>query len=140
MSLTDPLIHLINKVRTDNNLIPLCVNYKLSDAADLHAAYMLQVSILSHTGRKESSFSERINKEGYRFLFAAENVAYGAPTAKVAFNMWMKSPLHRDNILNPDYREIGAGVAPIITHVGNDKNRYWSLSLATPYSSEPEKH
>ena len=101
-SLTNTLIHLINEVRADHNLIPLGLNTKLSDAADLHAAYMLQVSILSHTGRKNSNFGERINHEAYKFIFAAENVAYGASSAREALDLWMKSPPHRANILNSE--------------------------------------
>jgi len=135
-SLTDTLIQLINKIRSDHNLIPLGLNTKLSDAADLHAAYMLQVSILSHTGRKSSSFGDRINSENYQFIFAGENVAFGAPTAQDALDLWMKSPPHCANILSPDYRELGAGVAPITIHNKNDKNRYWSLTLASPLQRE----
>jgi uncharacterized protein YkwD len=39
-----------------------------------------------------------------------ENVAYGYPTGRSVVNDgWMKSPGHRANILNPDFRLMGIG-------------------------------
>jgi uncharacterized protein YkwD len=40
---------------------------------------------------------------------AGENVAYGNVTADQMMTMWMNSPGHRANILNPGYTAIGIG-------------------------------
>ena len=40
-----------------------------------------------------------------------ENVAYGYPNGKAAVSAWMKSPGHKANILNKDYRLIAVGAA-----------------------------
>jgi uncharacterized protein YkwD len=40
---------------------------------------------------------------------AGENVAYGDVTADEMMTMWMNSPGHRANILNPSYTGIGIG-------------------------------
>jgi uncharacterized protein YkwD len=38
-----------------------------------------------------------------------ENVAYGYPNGKSAVAAWMRSPGHRANILNPNFRLIAVG-------------------------------
>lgn len=38
-----------------------------------------------------------------------ENVAYGYPNGKAAVTAWMKSPGHKANLLNKDYRIIAVG-------------------------------
>ena len=40
-----------------------------------------------------------------------ENVAYGYSNGKAAVSAWMKSPGHKANILNKDYRLIAVGAA-----------------------------
>ncbi|MBL4907180.1 MAG: CAP domain-containing protein [Sneathiella sp.] len=126
------LLDLINDIRAENNTPPLISNSELNHAAEMHAAYMLQNNILSHTGRKGSSFDERIKDTGYSFLSAAENVAFGAATEKRVFKLWIDSPPHKENILNPTFTEIGIGVAPELETSSNNADRYWSLSFAKP--------
>ncbi|NJR62658.1 MAG: hypothetical protein HC769_29995, partial [Cyanobacteria bacterium CRU_2_1] len=38
-----------------------------------------------------------------------ENVAQGQKTPSEVVRSWMKSPGHRQNILNPNFTEIGVG-------------------------------
>jgi uncharacterized protein YkwD len=40
-----------------------------------------------------------------------ENIAYGNVTADQMMAMWMESPGHRENILDPSYTHIGVGIA-----------------------------
>ncbi len=42
--------------------------------------------------------------------YAGENLARDFSNASDAINAWMNSPTHKENILNPKYREIGVGV------------------------------
>ena len=139
MKADSELTHLINGIRKERSLSPLTRNDRLDAAAEQHAAYMLQNRILSHSGRNNSSFDERIRNEGYAFTMAAENVAFGSRSAKSVLDLWMADPPHRDNILNPAFTEIGIGVAPALDSKNKEEERYWSLSLATPLSSSPEE-
>ena len=56
----------------------------------------------------------RIVRQGYPPILVGENLAWGetdkSPPAK-SVPLWMTSPGHRANILEPDYREIGIGLA-----------------------------
>ena len=47
---------------------------------------------------------------GYKYRYAGENLARDFQDAPSAVNAWMNSPSHRENILNPNYRDIGIGV------------------------------
>lgn len=56
---------------------------------------------------------------------AAENIAYGMnsmTTVKEAFDAWMDSPPHRENILNPDVRYMACAEA---TKSDNGEYTYW---------------
>ena len=44
---------------------------------------------------------------GYKYRFAAENIAAGQPTVQRAVQAWMGSPGHRRNILDCKFRETG---------------------------------
>ena len=47
---------------------------------------------------------------GYYYQYAGENLAMNFYNATEAFNAWMNSPLHRENILNKNYTETGIAV------------------------------
>jgi hypothetical protein len=47
---------------------------------------------------------------GYNFIWAGENLAINFTDTNVVFGAWMASPGHRDNILNPNFKEIGVAV------------------------------
>jgi hypothetical protein len=49
-------------------------------------------------------------KFGYKYKYAGENLARDFSDASSAVNAWMNSPTHKENILNPNYKEIGIGV------------------------------
>ena len=67
---------------------------------------------MDHTLDEKSPF-DRLRAAGYKFLKAAENIAMGEKGASqdLVMKSWMESELHRKNILNPDYTEIGVGIA-----------------------------
>ncbi len=48
---------------------------------------------------------------GVDFPNAGENIAI-SPDVETAHKMLMDSPLHKENILNPKFTEIGIGVRP----------------------------
>ena len=66
-----------------------------------HSQRMCNEGNIHHKG-----FSDRADLIGG---YVAENVAY-ASTDQEAFNMWMNSSGHRNNMLNPIYNEVGVGI------------------------------
>jgi uncharacterized protein YkwD len=108
---------LLNGERADHGLAPLAVNEQLGAAASAFAQDLVAGSYFSHTGRDGSDVLERIERTDYiqpdRGWALGENLAWGTgalATPGSIMQAWMNSPGHRDNILNPSYREIGIGI------------------------------
>ncbi len=108
---------LLNGVRADAGLPPLTLNAKLGAAATAYAQDLVAGSYFSHTGRDGSTIRTRLAAVGYLPEDAGwaigENLAWGTgplATPGSIMQAWMNSEGHRENILNPEYREIGIGV------------------------------
>lgn len=123
----EEVIRLLNAARAEAGLAPLDPDERLMQAAASHAAYMAETKRLSHIGREGSRFDKRIRAAGYSPTTAAENVAAGASDPATTVQLWMESPPHRANILNPAFRHSGIGIAEAA-----DGMLFWSLSLAAP--------
>jgi len=86
---------------------PLTLNETLSRAALAHAADMAQYSHFSHEGRDGSSPADRITRAGYNWKSVGENIAAGQTTPESVVEGWLKSPHHCENVMGPQFREMG---------------------------------
>ena len=111
------VLELVNEERQKRHLEPLRLAQDLNDAAMIRAEEC--VRYFSHTRPDGSSF-HTVMRNPYRM--AGENLSAGRPTAKATVDAWMDSPGHRDNILNPDYRELGVGY---IYAANSRYHHYW---------------
>ena len=100
---------LINSERTANGLIPLRIDKSLDQAAKNKSLDMVNRNYFEHYAFDLAPW-DFIISAGYNYLYAGENLAMDFNTAEGTVNAWMKSPAHRDNILNPDYSDMGIGV------------------------------
>jgi uncharacterized protein YkwD len=100
---------LINKEREQRGLPTLVFDEKLQQAARKHCETMAAQGKVTHQAVGEANLSLRLQDAGLRFGVAAENVASAAEIIE-AQNIFMESPLHRDNILNRQANAIGVGV------------------------------
>lgn len=123
------VIALINNERANVGVGPLSGQGQLGKAARSHSQDMACKGYFSHTGSDGSSPSARISREGYGWSAIAENIAagYGDPASVVAG--WMGSQGHKDNILNPNYIEIGIG---FVYATGSPYGSYWTADFARP--------
>jgi len=100
---------------------PLAHNLILIDSARKHSQWMLDTDTFSHTGVNNSTPHERMMAAGYPFTgnwTSGENIAWGG-TSGNTINLTsyavshheglFKSPGHRVNILNENFRELGVG-------------------------------
>ena len=114
-SLESGLLQDLNAVRADHGLAALRSNAKLAAAAEQHSREMAADGYFDHNSADGTSFSARIAKwypiGGYRSWVVGENLLWSSPTVDPsrALGMWMRSPGHRANILNANWREIGIG-------------------------------
>jgi len=105
---------LINARRAHGGLQPLGSNPMLQRAAELHSLDMAARRFFEHGNPDGVQPDARIVRQGYPPILVGENLAWGetdkSPPAQIVA-LWMKSPGHRANILEPGYREIGIGLA-----------------------------
>jgi uncharacterized protein YkwD len=124
--LSEQLVKAHNARRAKASLPPLFPNPLLDAAAAAHAGEMADRRKMSHRGSDGSSPFDRIDRQGYRYRAAGENVAYGFDDVDSVMAGWMKSPGHRRNILG-HYSEIGVGRA-----IAKDGAAYWCVTFGTP--------
>jgi uncharacterized protein YkwD len=109
------LLGQINAFRGARGLARLRVSPALAGVAGAHSAQMARVGYFSHNSANGQSFWSRISQvyaaRGYRSWTVGENLVWGGPDigAIRAFRLWLGSPPHRANLLNPRWREIGLG-------------------------------
>jgi uncharacterized protein YkwD len=127
------LLSFINNARADQGLKPLTLNPLLSAAALGHSKDMACQNYVDHTGSDGSSWFDRIKAQGYQYSQALENIYVGNPKfggdAQGAFNWWMNSKIHHDNIMSTKITEIG------IAYVFWEKSNYggyYTLNFAKP--------
>jgi uncharacterized protein YkwD len=112
----DAVLCLLNGERTSAGLLPLTADDGLAASALGHSQSMKDNSYFQHDSPDGTTFAQRIWDTG--FLHGAkrwvigENIAWGSlilGTPQALMTAWMNSPEHRDNILEPAYRQIGVG-------------------------------
>lgn len=101
-----------NQARQAVGLKPLVNNSKLDQAAKLKAENMVQNNYFNHNSPSGITPWFWFAKAGYNYKYAGENLAIGFFDSKELFNAWLNSPSHRENILNPNYKEMGTAVLP----------------------------
>ena len=98
------VLELVNGHRINAGLEPLALSDDLNDSAALRAQEIVEV--FDHTRLDGSSFDTAISGS-YRMI--GENIQAGASSPEEVVDAWMNSEGHRENIMNPDYQEMGLG-------------------------------
>lgn len=104
------IIAITNTKRSEVGLQPLTYNENLSSAAYTKARDMIDRDYWAHVAPDGTQPWSFITRFGYKYRYAGENLARDFSSAQSIVDAWMGSPTHRDNILNPKYKEIGIGV------------------------------
>jgi Cysteine-rich secretory protein family len=105
------LLHDTNNDRLNSNEKILILDSQLMTAAQSKANDMVANNYWSHNAPDGKTPWNFMSSAGYQFSQAGENLAYGFSSASQALKAWMNSPEHRANILNPDYSQVGFGIA-----------------------------
>ena len=104
------LFNAVNQERKAHGLPPLKPDAALATAARKHAQRMADQGTVSHQFPGEPILPSRARAAGAHFTWLSENVDQG-PNPTAIHQSFMKSPLHRANILDPDMDSAGIGVA-----------------------------
>lgn len=130
------LIAEVNALRAARGLAPYQVNSALMAAAQGQSDYQAETGAWSHTGRGGSMPKDRAVAAGYGSgtAFVAENIATGNNLSpQAAVQVWQGDSLHLSTMLNPNARDVGAGVA------SNGDTVYWTLVVGYTSASNGGK-
>ncbi len=119
----------VNAERKRAGSPPLTENIRLDVAAQRHAADMLARNYFAHESPEKHTVRERAKDAGYEWRAIGENIAEGQTSLAEVMTTWMHSPGHRRNILDRDFKELGAGLA-----LGKSGGRYrveWVQTFGT---------
>jgi hypothetical protein len=105
------LVSLANENRDQQGLKELTVNPLLQQAAQMKADDMAAKGYFSHYGPDGSKPWDWMKKAGYNYMYAGENLAIDFVDSNDVDTAWMNSTLHRQNILNGNFTEIGVATA-----------------------------
>jgi uncharacterized protein YkwD len=107
----------LNQIRVAHGLVPLRLNKSLSAASRQHSHEMVTDGYFAHHSFDGTAFWRRLEtfypQPSTGSWSVGENLLWtsGSLDPKQALAMWMASPPHRANILNPNWREIGIASA-----------------------------
>ncbi|NLG06411.1 MAG: hypothetical protein GX559_01790 [Candidatus Pacebacteria bacterium] len=99
-----------NDKRTSMGLSPLQINEKLNQAALAKAQHMFSEQYWAHSAPDGTQPWVFIKNAGYVYKYAGENLARDFDTTDEMVKAWMNSPTHKENIINPNFTEIGLAV------------------------------
>lgn len=106
------VFELVNKERGKKGLSTLRFSSELSLVARKHSRDMAAHENLSHLSSSGKTYTDRLVEERFFFKKNGENVARsGTFVAELIHQGFMKSPGHRENILNPEFDELGVGIS-----------------------------
>ena len=106
----ETMLTLLNQERKKQGLSPLVKDTKLQELARSHSLDMLARGYFSHNTPEGKTPFDRMNDAGVTYQYAGENLALSV-NVYTAMQGLMQSPGHRANILSPNYKKIGIGVA-----------------------------
>jgi uncharacterized protein YkwD len=121
----------LNQIRLLHGLSPLRMNAELNASAAEHSREMGADGYFEHASANGTAFWRRIaewyGSTGYDYWSVGENLLWSSPNVDPteAVRLWMNSPPHRRNILDPHWREIGIAAV----HVAGAPGAYHGLPV-----------
>lgn len=100
-----------NSARAEEGLPGLVENDLLNLAAKTKAEDMAFREYFAHTSPDGAEPWDFIRTAGYQYRAAGENLAVNFDDSYALHTAWMNSPGHRENIVRPEFTEIGIGTA-----------------------------
>lgn len=105
--------HITNGCRAINGIKPLKYNEQLGEVAYEHSADMGKRDYFSHVSPDGDDPKDRIINKDIIGACCGENIAAGYADAFVVTDAWYNSFDHRENVLDPEFTQLGVGVAYI---------------------------
>ncbi|MBZ9783883.1 CAP domain-containing protein [Pseudomonas sp. REP124] len=106
-----------------NATTPLAWNATLGSAAETNSRSMANNNYFDHKDRDGRTPGDRAELAGYDFQQIGENIAAGQDSVRKVVDGWLTSPGHCANLMNPQFKELGAAYA---TDPKSDAGIYWT--------------
>ncbi|VVP80145.1 hypothetical protein PS918_02216 [Pseudomonas fluorescens] len=107
-----------------NATTPLTWNATLASAAEAQSRSMANNNYFDHKDRDGRTPGDRAELAGYDFQQIGENIAAGQDSVRKVVDGWLTSPGHCANLMNPQFRDVGAAYA---TDPKSDAGIYWTV-------------
>ncbi len=105
------MLNSVNAERAKESLSALTWCPALARSATEHSKDMAAQNYFEHEDLDGGQVSDRALAQGYEYQTVGENIAVGQRSVEEVMVAWMNSPGHRANIMKPEYRHFGSGVA-----------------------------
>lgn len=111
---------------------PLRWSLKATEAARIESDWMQATNSWGHVWPDGTNVATRLDRAGYEWQSAGENIAAGFLSLESVMIAWLESPGHCANIMRADVDEVG--VSLIWGESRNTYRSYWTMVLAKPVS------
>ena len=115
------VLDLVNAERAKRGISALTLDSSLSSVATKKSQDMIDKNYFDHTSPTYGSPFDMMKQFGISYRSAGENIAKGQKTPQEVVAAWMNSEGHRKNILNPNFTNLGVGIAK-----DSNKTTYWT--------------
>jgi uncharacterized protein YkwD len=127
------MVTAVNQVRAQRGLPPVRLEPALMRTAQDLAADLASRHEISHVDSSGAYLGTRLDRHGYVYSRAVENVAGGLQAAEYIVQLWENSPEHARNLFNPVVCQAGVGfVALSPGQAQGVLPTYWVLDMAQP--------
>ncbi|WP_433740534.1 CAP domain-containing protein [Pseudomonas putida] len=103
---------------------PLTWNAVLATAAESQSRSMANNNYFDHKDREGRTPGDRAELAGYDFQQIGEIIAAGQDSVRKVVDGWLTSPGHCANLMNPQFRDMGAAYA---VDPKSDAGIYWTV-------------
>ncbi len=123
---------LINAHRKEHKLSPLLIHPSLEQSAQDKIADMVAKKYYRHQDTSDTPSWYLFKKAGYMYLKAGENLSFVHQSPWQVFDAWQQSPQHNQQLLTPEYVDMGLaadcetfknypdGGCIVVLHLGTD--------------------
>ncbi len=103
------ILDIVNEERAKLGVAPLVLNATMNKAAALRAQEI--TTLFSHTRPDGTDCFTVYSEFNISYRTAGENIAAGNSTAAATAQQWINSQGHYENMIDPNYTEMGVGYA-----------------------------
>jgi len=104
------VITLTNNIRSNQGLGLLEENSKLNQAAVKKVEDMFINQYFAHVSPQGLGLKDFVNSTSYNYIVIGENLAIGFESASEVVEAWKNSPTHYNNLVDPNFKEIGVAL------------------------------